>query len=76
MSDDAVNERIKGYLKDPTLYLTTVVIGDKKFECRAWSDGDDSKTAEDISIQHIIAKRRLSVGAIDQVTTERDPKRR
>jgi hypothetical protein len=74
---DIVNERIKSYMKDPTLYRTTVQVGQwgnsngvDNYVAFSFSDGDDIQTAEDISLAHIIRENNLDNDDITEVTTD------
>lgn len=64
------NERIKSFLKDPTLYKTTVVVGSKSYEYFSWSDGDDIQTAEDVSMLCLHREHGITDAEADEVTTQ------
>lgn len=65
------NERIKSFLKDPTLYRTTVTLDSgRQFVCHSWAEGDDIQTAEDISMLHIYREHGITDADAEEVTTE------
>lgn len=65
-----VNERIKSFLADPTLYRTTVVFGDREECCYTWADGDDIQSAEDISVVFLASVHGVDADDFMEVTTE------
>jgi hypothetical protein len=67
---EAVNERVKSYLRMPTLYLTTVVMKDEQsYEACAWSESFDPQTARGISLHSILAKHRRRLDEVADVNT-------
>ena len=72
-----VNERIKSFMKDPTLYRTTVQVGQwgngekvDNYVAFSFAEGEDIQTAEDISLAHIIRENGLDEDDITEVTTD------
>lgn len=73
--DNITNERIKPYMTDPTLYRTTVTLGDhlgetQTFTCYSWAEGDDIQSAEDVSLDYLNRLTGHTADEWDEVSTD------
>jgi len=72
---EAINDRVRSFMKDPVLYRTTVIVKRNEkvetFTAYAYAEGDEIQDAEDMSEAHIAIKHGIDESEIQEVTTEK-----
>ena len=72
---EAINDRVRSFMKDPVLYRTTVIVKRnekvEEFTAYAYAEGDEIQDAEDMCEAHIAIKHEITESEIQEVTTEK-----